>query len=373
MKKLKTFAMIGLLTGWTACSNAVGNPDNPKLFALWHTSTSANLNSYFRGQPAIADGHVFVEDSNELMSLDAATGTINWHTPIKTATSPGADNVLVRGGRVFVSESESVSAVSESDGHLLWQFHPDSNAARIGAALDDRALYTGQRGIPIVYAIDVTTGSLLWRVNVGPSWTTPGFVTGVAVSGDTVYAAVSRWKNQFGGIRSGIVVALDRTSGTELWRYETPTNSDDFQARPVVANNLLIANDFFGGALIALNRMTGTEAWRVTAVGNGFGPLAPATLSGNDVFSASEDTYLYDIAASSGQIVWKKGTGSSLDGVAFCGGSVWGMNGQLERHNASDGALTATFNPGGLTSNLATDGTRIFVTGYGGVYAIACR
>lgn len=367
------------VTAWSACNSGGilgGGGKVQKLGAVWHTATAANsLNTNWPdGQPSLFGGRVFVEDANTVKALDIGSGAIQWSTRVKTFVTPGANNLPVRDDRVFVSESEGFTALSTSTGEILWKFQPDSNAALIGSSVDDRAFYSGQRGIPIVYAVGVSDGKLLWRANVGPTWTTPAFVTGVSVSGDTVYAAISRWKNQFGGSRSGIIVALDRYTGNEFWRYETPTDRDDFNQRLVVAGSILIGNDLAGGAIIGVNRWTGKEAWRIPATGNGFGSKAPAVLNGDHAYIASNDTYVYDFSASTGQLFWKTSAGGSLRGVTFCGGSVWVMSGQLERRSATDGSLTGAFNPGTqLTSNLATDGSRVYVTGYDGVYAVACQ
>lgn len=368
-----------LLAAWTACGGGgiLGGDGGKvqKLGALWHTTTEANsINTSWDGEPSVSNGRVFVEDANTIKAFDAATGTLQWSTPVKTFITPGAENLPLRDGRVFVSESEGFTALSAASGQILWKFQPDSNAAVVGTSVDDRAFYSGQRGIPVVYAVSVSDGTLLWRTNVGPTWTTPAFVKGVSFSGDTVYAAISRWKNQYGGSSSGLIVALNRFTGAEFWRYETPTDQDDFIERPIVAGSILIGNDLYGGALIGVNRFTGKEAWRVAATGNGFGPHAPAVLNGDHAYVASRDSYTYDVSASTGQLFWKASSGGSLGGVTFCGGSVWVMSGQLERRSATDGSLTGAFNPGtNLTSNLATDGSRVYVTGYDGVYAISCQ
>lgn len=375
----KLVVLVSAVAAWTACSGGgiLGGGDGKvqQLPAVWHAVTDANsINASWRGEPAVSGNRVFVEDANTVKALDAASGSILWSTPVKTFVTPGTLNLPVRDGRVFVSESEGFTALSASSGQVLWKFQPDSNAALVGSSVDDRAFYSGQRGIPVVYAVAVGDGSLIWKINVGPTWTTPGFVTGVSVSGDTVYASISRWKNQYGGSRSGLIVALNRLTGTEFWRYETPTDQDDFTERVVVAGPILIGNDLYGGALIGVNRFTGKEAWRVAATGNGFGPHAPAVLNGDHAYVASEDGYVYDVSTSTGQLLWKANAGGSLDGVTYCGGSVWNMSGQLERRSATDGSLTGVFQPGSrLTSNLSTDGARVYVTGYNGVYAVACQ
>lgn len=366
------------MTGLASCGDATGNGHSPSGDQLiWQRATNANSTlSWLGGTPAVADGKLFVEDANSVLAMSTVDGHTIWATQVKDFPKPGAENIVVRSGTVFISEVDSVSALKASDGTVLWRFHPDSNAALVGISADDRAVYTGQRGVPVVYALSVTDGSLLWRINVGQGWATPAFVTGVAVSGDTVYAGVSRWLNQNGGIRAGVVVALNRSNGGELWRYQTPTQNDDSQGLPFVVADALIINDFAGGAVIALDRANGHERWRVASVGAGLGPLAPPVVNGDHLYVASEDAYVYDISLSTGQVNWRQNTGTSLDGVAYCGGSVWAMNGRLERRNASDGSLfghSSNATSARFTSNLATDGSAVYVTGYAGVSAYSCR
>lgn len=363
-----------LLGAWAGCSDGTGPGSDTRLTLAWHRPTQPSA-GYWRGKPAAANGRVYVEDFNRVLALNAATGAIIWSTQVRDYPTPGAENLVVREGRVFVSEVAFATALAENDGHILWQFQPDSNASLIGTSADDRAFYTGQRGIPVVYALGVADGRLLWRVNVGPNWTNPGFVTGVAVSGDTVYAAVKRYKTLNGGQSTGIIVALHRMTGMELWRYETPTEHDDFQNRPVVADDALLGNNFAGGAVIALDRATGRERWRVPPTPSGFGPLVPSVVNGDHVYVGSIDSHLYDISLKSGTVNWKKDLGGSLFAVEYCQGSVFASHGQLMRFNAADATLTGKTSDAypEFTSNLGTDGSRVFITGHGGVYAFECQ
>ncbi|MGI8401123.1 MAG: PQQ-binding-like beta-propeller repeat protein [Gemmatimonadaceae bacterium] len=365
---------IAALVACGGCNSSTGD-GKADLPLIWHLSSNANTNSYWlEGAPSVANGSLYLEDGNQVWAVATASGTALWKTQVKDFPLPGARNIVTRNGQVFISEVDSVTAMRANDGSVAWRFHPDSNAALVGISADDRAVYTGQRGIPVVYALSELDGSLLWRVNVGQGWTTPAFVTGVAVSGDTVYAGVSRWINQNGGLRAGVIVALNRVTGAELWRYQTPGQGDDSQNVPLVVDDALIVNDFYGGAVIALDRATGQERWRVASEGAGFGPIASAVANGGHLYVASADAYVYDISLATGQVYWRQNTGTSLDGVAFCGGSVWATNGHLERRSATDGALTGhSLNGDALfTSSLASDGQNVYVTGYGGVYSFRC-
>lgn len=356
-----------------ACSNGTG-PSDERLSLAWHTPTQSSLSSYFRGKPTAVNGRVYVQDYNLLLALNAATGAQLWGTRVRDFPTPGAENIVVRSGRVFVSEAGFVTALAESDGRVLWQFRPDSNAALIGTSADDRAFYTGQRGIPVVYALGVADGALLWRVNVGLGWTNPAFVKGVAVSGDTVFVGVNRFKTLNGGRRTGVAVALDRYTGAEIWRYETPGEHDDFTNLPIVAGGLLILNNFYGGSVIALDRATGIEKWRVPSATNGFGPLVPAVVNGDHVYIASIDSHVYDVSLTTGQIHWQKNLVGSLVGAEYCRGSVFASHGGLMRLAAADGSQTGKTSDEypQFTSNIGTDGSRVYITGYGGVYAFSC-
>jgi outer membrane protein assembly factor BamB len=374
-KRYFAWAALPVLVAFIACSDSTGG-GKLDLPLVWHLSANASQISYWlQGTPAVTNGKVFVEDGNQVLGIAAGSGAVIWATRVKDYPLPGARNIVARNGQVFVSEVDSVSAIREADGAVAWRFHPDSNAALIGISVDDRAVYTGQRGIPIVTALNVVDGAVLWRTNVAQGWTTPAFVTGIAASGDTVYAGISRWINQNGGLRAGVIVALNRITGAEIWRYQTPSQSDDTQGVPLVIADALIVNDFAGGAIIALDRATGAERWRVPSVGAGFGPLAPAVANGDHLYVASEDAYVYDISLATGKVNWLQNTGTSLDGVAYCGGSVWASNGRLERRSASDGKLTGRSLNGDdlFTSNLASDGQNVYVTGYGGIYAYRCN
>lgn len=350
-----------------------GNSGHPAaLEVLWHTQTAATRTSYFQGTPAVDDGMVFVEDGATVLALDAATGTKRWARSVRVAPIPAAIALLARNGVVYISEVDSVLAMRQSDGGTIWSFHPDSQAV-VSPSMDDRALYTGQRGVPFVYALSLTDGHLLWKMNIGEGWTYPGFVNGTAVSGDTVYVAGRRFLAQNGYINKGVLVALDRRDGHEFWRYETPGQYGGLEDAPVVVGNLIIASDLLGDAVFAYDRFALREVWRFKNVDNG--PITSPVIVGNDVYSGSADRYLYAIDLQSGALKWRQNSGGSISGTGYCGGQVFINDEGIQRRDPQHGgAYTGALNPGTypFTSNFATDGNRIYFTGEDGVYAVKC-
>ena len=375
--RLATVVASAMILGAWGCGrngsvDPAGGGRPAALEVVWHARTAATRTSYFYGTPAVDNGLVFVEDGNTVLALDAMTGTKRWARPVRIAPIPAASALLARDGIVYVSEVDSVLAMRESDGSTIWNFHPDSQAV-VYPSMDDQALYTGQRGIPFVYALGLTDGHLLWKVNIGAGWTFPGFVNGTAVSGDTVYVAGRKFLAQNGYITKGVIVALDRRDGHEFWRYETAGEHGGLEEAPVVAGNLIVASDLRGNAVFAYDRFALREVWRVKNVDNG--PLTPPVVVGNDVYSGSADTYLYAIDLQSGNIKWRQGLGGSISGTGYCGGQVFVQAAMVQRRDpqlggAYTGALSSGTYP--FTSSFAAAGNIIYVAGEDGVYAIKC-
>ena len=357
------------------CPGGLGNGKPQRLSLRWHVPTQANEVSFFLGTPALEDGVMYLEDGNSVLALDAATGRKLWARPVRKSPIAPARNLVVRLGKVFVSEVDSVLAMDAKDGHTIWNFHPETQAV-VFASADDKALYTGQRDIPIVYALELTDGHPLWRTNIGAGWTYPGHVEGTVVSGDTVYVAARKWLAQNGYIGQGVLVALDRNDGHEFWRYETPGTNGGLEDAPVVAGNLLVVSDLIGNGFFAYDRFARRLVWRVQGRDNG--PSNPPVVVGDDVFVGSNDRYLYAADLKTGALKWEQIAGGSIGGTAFCAGQVFVQVQMIQRRDpARRGSYSGAFNydpqAGPFTSNLISDDKNIYFAGEGGVYAVACR
>jgi outer membrane protein assembly factor BamB len=352
----------------------VDNEHPTQLRLIWHTATEASAVSYWFGQPALDNGKLFVEDANKVAAFDAVTGRALWARPVHVAPIPVAEAVLARGGKVYVADVDSVLAMDAANGHTLWNVRPDSQAAGAFPAVDDDALYAGQRGIPTVYAIAVTDGRLLWKKNVGQGWIFPGHVMGIAVSGDTIYVNVWRFLALNGYLSKGVLVALNKSDGSELWRYESPDTASGFRFPPAVSGRFIVVSDLQGGRTLGLDRFTKQLLWTVPHHAN-----STPVIVGDTVFGASNDLYVWAARLSTGALLWEKKTGGgSFFASTYCAGGVIANEGMLQRLEASTGAYTGAFNvhldeEGIYTSALVADGNSVYFTGQGGVYAVACR
>lgn len=351
----------------------VDNEHPSPLRLIWHTATEATDVRYWFGQPALDNGKLFIEDANKVAAFDALTGRALWKRPVRVAPVPAAEAVLARSGRVFIAEADSILAMDAADGHTLWNVRPDSQAAGAFPAVDDDALYAGQRGIPTVYAISVGDGRLLWKMNVGVGWTFPGDVKGLAVSGDTVYVNVWRFLTLNGYLSQGVLVALDRRDGSELWRYESPDTASGFHFAPAVSGRLIVVSDVQGGRTLGIDRFSKQLQWAVPHYA-----LSTPVIVGDTVFGASNDLYAWAARLSTGALLWQKKTGGSFSASTYCAGGVIANQEMVQRLDAATGAYTGAFNvhldtEGTYTSAFVADGSSVYFTGQGGVYAIECR
>ena len=355
----------------SACKSdgTVGPDGTGALLPIWSSAPTMVGSDWIGGTPAVDGGRVFVQEGYNLVGLDAATGRRLWTRRIRIAPVPGPTTLRAGGGSVFVSETDSIMAVDAATGATLWTVHPDSQTVT-APALDDATFYTGQRGIPVVYAVARDNGAIRWKVNVGVGYTFPAHVRGVGVSGDTVYAALERYLNINGATVSGVLVALDRRDGHELWRYETTGTHDFLKGAPVPVGKLVLVSDFYSGDLVAVDVVTHKEAWR-TPVG---GPVG-AYVIGQTVFVAGTDHQARAIDLATGTVKWTSDTGSSPSGYGACGSSFMVSAFILRRFDGTTGKPTGQSSAGGdpgFASYIATDGARGYVTASNGVFAFSC-
>lgn len=238
----------------------------------------------------------------EVLSVDAATGAIQWRQRLGTVL--GAPTVT--GDVIYVVGRNSEAwAIAANDGRLLWRIpSTDAPAVLVGGAAP--AVVDGRVFLPFpsgeIVASFPATGVALWSSFVaggrlGTAYATLNDITAdPVVVGGTVYA----------GNQSGRVVAMDARSGARLW-----------QASEGAYSPVLVAGDsvFFvsdRNELIRLDARDGTRIWgaelplfeaererRRKAVFTHYGPI----LAGGRLVIASGDGVIRIFAPESGELV----------------------------------------------------------------------
>jgi outer membrane protein assembly factor BamB len=127
----------------------------------------------------------------------------------------------------------------------------------------------------------------LWSTSVGDGEEKLRLALGIAVDGDTVYAAA----------RDGKVTALDANTGKTRWKAET---EDDLSAGPSAGGGLVVVGST-SGKLVAFEGATGKQRWSSDVKGE---VLAAPLVTADRVVVRLVDGRLRALDPANGQEVW---------------------------------------------------------------------
>ena len=240
--------------------------------------------------PAVGDGHLVVVTETGVRVVDSETGAAAWTTDTPRGGIFDAPPVIAN-GTVFLPSGVSIYALDLATGDLQWRVPVGLSVESCPAIVGDMLYVAGDD--TYVRALATADGSERWRHK-----TSARIECNVAVEAGTVYT----------GTEAGMVVALDAESGSERWRYQLPSGEQDRQRRPrTVATDgsrVYVTTD---GALYVLDTVGGTPCWRSeeyassyasgVAIGDGkvHIPIAPYDVSGTGaVFDASTGERIHE-------------------------------------------------------------------------------
>jgi outer membrane protein assembly factor BamB len=183
-------------------------------------------------------------------------------------------------------------------------------------AVTPRGAFTmeARNGSDDVVAMDVTSGRELWRVSLGPTYrghdgSHDGPIATPAVDGNDLVALGPH----------GILLALDATTGKERWRHDLAKAFDasamiyGFGSSPLIDGRLVIVQT--GGAksrgLLAFDRTDGSLRWHAPhGLRGSYSSPTIGTLAGTRQIIASAGDLVYGVAPEDGRLLWSiKGPG----------------------------------------------------------------
>ena len=188
----------------------------------------------------------------------------------EVAVGGGYSGIAVAGGRVFTLSAEQAGeeliAWDAKTGRELWRYATDRNRPDgEGGGPRSTPTVVGDTVYAIsafgkLHAVDAAEGAARWSVDlvrdlngVVPDW---GYASSPLVLGDTLYV-------ETGGGKGNGVTALDRHSGTVLWR-----GGDDVSAysspQVVEFGGVPQLISFGGGAITSLDPSTGDTLWKLS-------------------------------------------------------------------------------------------------------------
>jgi alcohol dehydrogenase (cytochrome c) len=204
-------------------------------------------------------------------------------SPSELAAYPSTDWITAGGGILDdrYSQADQITKANVAKLQVAWHTHlgipsaVQKTLSEEGAVLEYQGTLYVTDGLSNVYAIDATTGKILWkyhpvfRYKVGFGL----FVNrGASIGNGLVYE----------GILDGSVVALNQMTGKVVWRHQLANSAlgYSFTAAPVYYDGHLIIGVSGGdagahGFAVELNAATGSQLWRW------YVDAAPGTPGGN--------------------------------------------------------------------------------------------
>jgi outer membrane protein assembly factor BamB len=260
-----------------------------------------------------------------------------WSYPVDSPV----EAVAAAGPIVFAGTGEnSVYALDATTGALIWR-------RKITHAVHDQLVLAGNNVIVGdgigggVYALDASTGRRRWRVRSGA-------VRGLATAGGVVYAGFAVKSRTTGG-----VTALSADRGQVLWTVEFGRKLDTTGGLAVSRGVVYVTTSH--GEIYAFRAADGRRLWRIAGRNVTFG-WAPPVVAGRVVYASSGNSIpvLYAVHAATGRGLWYRSLGAAAfpaylavaDGVLYAG---------LTRINGAAG-----LNAGGLSALHAATGRQLW-------------
>lgn len=249
---------------------------------------------------------------------------------------------------------ENLLAVQTSDGDQRWSVEAGDTTA---AAVYGDTLYAIEGGRRTT-ALAVSDGSERWHRDMRPGTAEPRVFNGA------MYLE-SEQENEDGNYP---VVAVSADNGSERWRFSVPID-EPFVPTGAVGSDDTVYITEYGGWLYGVDRTDGTERWRYSTDGD---TRDPPVVVDDTVYVASHDGSIHAVDAATGDRQWTRTVSGhpriaagNRKGVVVRGGKNGGT--QHLAAYAPDGAERWSFSHEGYFTPPAVDGTRAIVgtrTGY---------
>ncbi len=252
----------------------------------------------------------------------------------------------------FGTDDGTIYAINSTTGALLWSYATNGSIEATPYATSDR-LYVGSYD-GFMYALERSMGTLAWR-----------FDAGSAIRGACAFDG-----NVYFGTEEGKLFALS-SSGSELWNFSANAS---IGASPIISNGHVIvgSHDSF---LYSINSTDGMLDWSSQLYSMQSSPMI-APLHPGKIFVGADDGMLYCINVSDGSVAWRSALGAPIVSTPSCmNGTIYfgDYAGRVHAVNSTTGSELWSRSVGGtiLSSVALADGKLYFTSLDGFVHCIS--
>lgn len=205
---------------------------------------------FYLSSPLVHEGRVYIGSSDQrVYALDGRSGRLIW--TYRTGGMVHSSPALAGRNIVVGSWDGAVYALDADTGQLRWRFQTETEqrssvmlGIQASPSVDGSVVYVGSRDGHF-YAICAHDGRLKWRYDAQGAWV----ASTAAVDDSRVY---------FGTSDTGLVIALDKYSGKEQYRFVA--GAWTFASPILVGEDLVTASAC--GEVFVLDAATGQQRWR---------------------------------------------------------------------------------------------------------------
>jgi len=271
----------------------------------------------------VSDGRIFLTQTDKVTALNATTGALLWNSD--TGSGTGMGGPAIAGDRVYLSTYHGTMALNASNGARVWVLPAGYPQWRESPVIGNGTVFVYDS--EALYAADAATGRLIWRfTGKGENLQPPVLYNG------TVFVPTGK----------GDLVVLDEQNGH---RIRTIHVGDSRSTAPVIANKMIYITPE-SRTLVAYDIDSGMQVWNFTALGTiGDSPAVTRSM----VYFSSDDNHLYALDAITGEPWWnftaqhKIGvTPAVADGIVYAGS----LDKNLYAFNATSGNLLLKISTG---------------------------
>ena len=324
-KKFFTVLLSVLLLGMllTACSGASGTNS-------WAGVTASGSAVYFN-------------NGTTVLALRSDNGNVIWTYPEKAATTRLFFAAPVVVGEQLLVEDYSGLLVSLStrDGKQLWQF-AGAKGRYIDSPLVVNDTIIAQNADGSIYALDLK-GTLLWSFKAKHAfWATP------VSDGKVVYAPSL----------DHYLYAIDLTNGSLLWKVDL---GGPLLGRPLLTADGTIYLGTMDNSLVALKSADGSIVWQQKLSG---GVWAAPVIMGDRIYVGDQTGNIYLMKVADGSLIQTMGIGSAIlgNGVVMNNSLVFGdEKGEVIVIGSNGERLWTRSLTGKIYSNLVFSDNQLYV------------